>query len=316
MNSRLINNYSMPVLDNSLSYWSMHFIAVLECLANHKTLGYPAHKLHEYPIFSLANMKGHYPNYFFDEMSKFIQNWGMQYFIVHFLNHKMGLDIVDKIKENLDDLFNIPNYKDYDKFEFYVSGIDSDLGKNIHEKYDEIYPKNLNLTIEQKLLLERNSDFCLVLKNTQENKNIGIFGELEGNYGGRLFQDGFWGKKSKFCVIGIGAVNGKNKGVFYIERYFYLGKYPKLNILFERSNYIVYDFHRVVNEFRAIFIYGSQYKSFQSDQSFKFLVDLIIENWNRPVGDILNKLYSYKCDSDELIGEMAKPILLISSMDS
>lgn len=316
MNNRLIHHYSMPISDNSLSYWSMHFIAVLECLANHKTLRYPACKLYEYPIFSLANMKGYYPNSFFDNMASFIQNWGMQYFIVHFLNHKISLELVDKIKENLDGLFNILNYKDYDDFEFYVSGIDSELGKNISERYDEIYPKHFNLTVENKSFLERNSDFCLVLKSTQEGKNIGIFGELEGNYGEKLFQDSFWEGKSDFCVIGIGAVNGKNKG-YYLENYLYRGQYPKLNILFEKSNHIIHDFYRVVNEFGYIFYQGVNYKNFHPDSSFRFLIDMIIQNWNAPVRNILDKLYLYKTDSDELIGELEnKPILLISSMDN
>ena len=316
MNNRLIHHYSMPISDNSLSYWSMHFIAVLECLANHRTLEYSSQKLYGYPIFSLAKMKGYYPNSFFDRMAVFIQNWGMQYFIVHFLNHKFGLDIVDKIKENLDDLFNIKNYKDYDGFEFYISGFDSELGKNICEKYNEIYPNNFDLTPEEKLYLERNSDFCLVLKNTIKDKSIGIFGELEGNHGEKLFQDSFWERKSNFCVIGIGAIDGKNKG-YYLERYLYRSLYPKLNILFEKSNYIINDFYRVINEFQIIFYQGSQYKNFHPDASFRFLIDKIIQSWDFPVGSILNELYSYKSDSNELIGGLDnKPILLIPSIDS
>lgn len=315
MKREFIYSYNMPIFDNSLSYWSMHFIAVLECLAYHKTLQYPARKLYHYPIFSLANMKGSYQNGFFDQMARAIQNWGMQYFIIQYLNHKIGLDIVDKIKENLDGLFNIVNYKNYDDFEFYVSGLDSELSKDISKRYDEIYPKTFDLDFRSKNLLENNSDFCLVLKNTEEDKNIGIFGEIEGNYGEKLFKDSFWEEKSELCVLGIGTIQGNKKGIYYLEPYWYKSKHPKLNIIFERENYIVNDFYRVINEFQVIFNYGPQYKNFLKHEPFGFLVDMIIERWNLPVEDILNQLYEYKKPSDELIGEMEdKPLNLIPSI--
>ncbi len=239
----LINEYNMPIYDNLLSYWSMHFISVLECLAYHKNLQFRPIIIPEtQTISSLALMKGNHPNSFFDIMANSISNWGMQYFMVHYLNHKISLDLVDRIKEQLDDLFNIPNYKDYDDFEFYISGCDSELTKDISKYYDEIYPKIFELDFLSKDYLIRNSDICLVLKDTQNDKNIAIFGEIEGNDGDRLFNNKFWNGKSDFCVLGIGAVNGYGKGKFYIERYLHHGIYPKLNIIFKKNSYVVRDF--------------------------------------------------------------------------
>ena len=58
-------------------------------------------------------------------------------------------------------------------------------------------------------------------------------------------------------------------------------------------------------------------KTFQVGNSFGFLIDMILQDWNAPVGNILDKLYSYKTDSDELIGELEnKNILFISSMNN
>lgn len=314
----LIHEYNMPFSDNSISYWSMHFISVLECLAYHKNLTYPAIRS-DGTISSLARMKGNYPNSFFDIMINYISNWGMQYFMVHYLNHEISLCIVDKIKENLDDLFNIPNYKDYDGFEFYISGHDSELSNNINERYDEIYPKEFELNFLEKGNLIRNSDICLVLKNTKQNRNIAIFGEIEGNHGYRLFQDSFWNGKSDFCVIGIGAVDGNKKGNFYLEKYLYVGKYPKLNIIFEKDSFVVRDFYYVLNEFKQIFNYGASYTYYGDNTNYRYIVnEIIIKNWNNSMLYILEQLYNLKnTNNNELIGEIDKgAVKLIVPMDN
>lgn len=316
----LINEYNMPIYDNSLSYWSMHFISVLECLAYHKNLQFRPIIIPEtQTIGSLALMKGNYPNSFFDIMVNYISNWGIQYFMVHYLNHEINLDLVDKIKEQLDDLFDIPNCKDYDDFEFYISGHDSELTKDISKYYDEIYPKNFELDFLSKNYLIRNSDICLVLKDTQNGKNIAIFGEIEGNDGYRLFNNKFWDGKSDFCVLGIGAVAGHQKGKFYIEKYFHHGIYPKLNIVFEKNSYVVRDFLHVINEFRYIFNYGTKHINYSDNSNFCYIVNkVIIKNWDMPILYILDLLYKIKNTSNEqLIGEVEKgDIKLITPMDN
>lgn len=316
----LINEYNMPIYDNSLSYWSMHFISVLECLAYHNNLQFRPIIIPEtQTIGSLALMKGNYPNSFFDILANYIRNWGMQYFMVHYLNHKISLDLVDRIKEQLDDLFNILNYKDYDDFEFYISGHDSELTKDISKYYDEIYPKNFQLDFLSKKNLINNSDICLVLKDTQNNKNIAIFGEIEGNNGDKLFTNDFWNRKSDFCVLGIGAVDGHQKGKFYIQRYLHHGIYPKLNIIFEKNSYVVRDFFHVINEFRDIFNYSTEYINHSDNSNLRYIVnEIIIKNWNESILYILDQLYYIKHDSGkQLIGEVEKgDIKLIVPMDN
>lgn len=316
----LINEYNMPIYDNSLPYWSMHFISVLECLAYHKNLQYrPIIIPKTQTIGSLTMMKGTYPNSFFDNMANYISNWGMQYFMVHYLNHKINLNIVNKIKEQLDDLFNITNYKDYNDFEFYISGHDSELAKDISQYYDEIYPKTFKLDFLSKNDLIRNSDICLVLKDIQNNKNIAIFGEIEGNHGDKLFTNDFWNGKSDFCVIGIGAVDGHQKGKFYIERYLHNGIYPKLNIIFEKNSYVVRDFFHVINEFRYIFNYGIKHINYSDNSNFRYIVnEIIIKNWTASIVYILDQLYKIKNNSgNQLIGEIKKgDVKLIVPMDN
>lgn len=309
----LINEYNLPIFDNSPSYWSMHFISILECIAYHKNLQYPAIRLNQ-TISSLAMMKGYYPNSFFDFMITYIQNWGMQYFMVHFLNHEINLSVVNHIKSELDDLFDIPNFQDYNDFEFYISGHDSELSINIQDKFDEIYPKNFDLNILEKENIITNSDICLVLKS--DDRNIAIFGEIEGNYGDKLFQDSFWNYKSKFCVLGIGAVAGHSKGKFYIEKYIHLGKYPKINVIFEKSSYVVHDFYNILSEFRHIFNYGKSYYGYQGN--FGYIInEIIIKNWNESILYILDLLYRLKDNSDSLLGEIAEgEIKLITPFDT
>lgn len=286
----LLNEYNMPIYDNSLSYWSMQFISILECLVYHKNLQFRAVG-DSHSISSLATMKSQYPNSFFDLMANSIQNWGMQYFMVHFLNHRMGLKIVDGIKENLDGLFNIPHYQNYNDFRFYISGLDSELPSKISRRYDEIYPRYTELDFLEKDYLVKNSDFCLILKDTDEDKNIAIFGEIEGNHGDKLFQDSFWNHKPNLCVLGIGAVDGYKKGVFYIEEFLYKGKYPKLNVLFEKNSFVVRDFYFVINEFRIIFNYGKSHISYHENSNYSYIVnEIIIKNWNNPIGVVLNIL--------------------------
>lgn len=312
----LLNEYNMPIYDNSLSYWAMHFISVLECLMYHKNLEFPAIRI-EQSISSLALMKGNYPNSFFDKLSNYIKNWGMQYFMVHFLNHKMSLNIVDNIKNKLDYFFNIPNYQDYDDFEFYISGHDTELSKNLDNRYDEIYPNNFDFNFIDKDNLIANSDICLILKNNEEDRNIAIFGEIEGNHGDKLFNDSFWFGKSNYCVLGIGAVEGHQKGKFYIEAFLFLGKYPKINLLFEKNNYVIRDFWAVISEFQSIFNYAAKYRNHHIS-NFSYIVnEVIVKNWNEPILDVLNILYELKDNRSNLLGEIDKgEIKLIMPMDN
>ncbi|MEG9489318.1 hypothetical protein [Mannheimia indoligenes] len=316
----LINEYNMPIYDNSLSYWSMHFISVLECLVYHNNLQFRPIIIPEtQTVSSLATMKSNYPNSFFDVMANYISNWGIQYFMVHYLNHEIGLELVDKIKEKLDDLFNIPNYKDYSDFEFYISGHDSELSKNIEGRFDEVYPKNFDFNLLEKRNLIKNSDICLVLKNYQNDQNIAIFGEIEGNHGDKLFTDSFWNGKSDFCVIGIGAVDGYQKGKFYLERYLHKRIFPKLNIIFEKNSYVVRDFLHTINEFRYIFNYGLEHKNYSDNSNYSYIVnEIIIENWNMSILYILDQLYQIKNTSnEELVGEVERGnIKLIVPMDN
>ena len=307
---------NLGIIDSSISYWALHFISILECLSHHKNLMFPAHKLKDFPILQLSHMKGNYPNSFWDQMENYMRNWGFQYFFVHFLNQNLGLNIVDKLKERLDDYFHIRSTFDYDDFKFFVSGTDSRLSLNLNKRYDEVYPKQFNLSTIQISNLESYSDFCLILKNNDEDQNIGIFGEIEGLHGEKLLTDSFWiDRKSEHCVIGLGTISGKDPNQIYIQDYFVKNRYPKVIVLFEQSHYIVQDFHYTLREFKSMFDRGIYYKCYSKDESFIFLVNYIIQNWNTPVKDILNFLYQY-INTRDLIGSVEDESLnLIPSID-
>ncbi len=308
---------NLGIIDSSISYWALHFYSILECLSSHKTLTYPAHNLKSFPIWSLSNMKGHYPNSFWDDMERSMRNWGSQYFFIHFLNQNLGLPIVNELKSRLDDLFYVRKTFNYNSFEFFVSGKDSRLFLNLNKRYDEIYPKNFNLSPLQILDLENYSDFCLVLKNTEENKNIGIFGEVEGWHGEKLLRNSFWDqRKSQHCVMGVGAINGTDKKL-YMETFYHQGKFPKIIVLFEQSHFIISDFYNILQEFRNMFYQGAYYKCYSRDESIIFIINYIISNWNEPVGTILSFLRSQIYENRNLVGIIEdEKIEIIPSIDA
>ena len=202
---------------------------------------------------------------------------------------------------------------EWDKYWFYVSGVDSKLSKDLNGRFDQIFPKKAGLFSPVVDTVIRNSDLCLVLKNTKEDINIGIFGEVEGNKGYKLESNNFWDDKSDYCVFGIGVTKGNNKQC-YIDTYDYRGA-PKVNILFEADHHVVSDFHRVLGAMENLFHNGPRTHFDTLDEEFGFFINHIKLNWGRPANEIVNFFYKF-IDYNDYIGKVDGSLPFMSSIQA
>ncbi|WAJ71853.1 hypothetical protein [Catenovulum adriaticum] len=298
------------IITGHKSYWATHFCSFFECLHYH-TLEESPNKLRNYPNWTLSDYRGHIPNNFFHFLKRWVRNWGFQYFMVNYLNQKVGNYIVEELLDKLSYEFGAHFSRDLDKYWFYVSGGDSKLSDDLSGRFDSIFPKKAGLLPPEMKTVIRNSDLCLVLKNTKENVNVGIFGEVEGNKGYKLTTNTFWNNKSDYCVFAIGVEKGSSKEC-YIDVFDYNGA-PKVNIIFEADHYVVRDFHIVLGAMENLFQNGPRAHFDPLEEEFGFFINRIKMNWDQPVSDIVDFFYKF-IDYNDYIGEVDGTLPFMSSI--
>ncbi|ENJ1524192.1 hypothetical protein AB0522_003172 [Vibrio parahaemolyticus] len=300
------------IITEHKSYWATHFCSFFECLHYH-TLQESPNKLKDYPNWTLSDYRGHLPSNFFYYIKQWVRNWGFQYFMVNYLNQRVGNYIVEQLLDRLTNEFDADFSEHLDKYWFYISGVDSRLSNNLSGRFDEIFPKKSGLLPPNIDAVIRNSDLCLVLRDSEEDINVGIFGEVEGNKGYKLETANFWDDKSDYCVFGIGVIKGSDKRC-YIDTYDHAGA-PKVNILFESDHYVVSDFHRVLGAMENLFLNGPRTHFDTLDEEFGFFINHIKLNWSRPVNEIVDFFYKF-IDYNDYIGEVDGTLPFMSSIQA
>jgi len=300
------------LIESHKSYWATHFCSALECVHHHSIEQSPQ-KLPQFPNWTLSDLRGNLPTNFFYHLKRFIYNFGFQYFATHYLNQRLGNTIVDaligKLQEHFDVKFNVK----LNNYWFFVSGWDSKLSGNLNGQFDEIFPRKSGMQPPVIYEVIKNSDICLVLYNSEEKCNVGIFGEIEGNKGYKLSTNNFWINKSDYCVFAIGVVKGKNKES-YIETHYCNGA-PKINILFEAEHHVVSDFHLVVDCLELLLLQGPSSKQNPRDEEFGFFVNHLKINWNKPVIEILSFFHSM-IDYNEFVGKVDGSLPFMASIQA
>lgn len=276
-------------------------------------INYSPRKLPQFPNWSLSDMRGNLPHNFFNNIKNWIYNWGFQYFLVHFLNQKSGNNVVEMLLQKLSKEFNVNFSRNLNRYWFYISGWDSHLNTNLNGRFDQIFPSKAGLLNPDINQVIKKSDICLVLINEKENVNLGIFGEIEGNKGRKLFSNSFWNDRSDYCVYSFGVVKGKSKAC-YAEVYYY-NSAPKVNIIFEADNFVVSDFYLSVNKIEMLFQSGPSYYVQERDEEFGFFMDYFIKHWNTPIIEVLDFMYKF-IDYNDYIGKVDGSLPFMSSLQA
>lgn len=306
------NSISKPInlspISSYRSYWATHFYAILNCLYKHKGLEYSFLKLDSNPK-TLATMRGSLPYNFFFKIKQHIINWGFQYYLVNFLNYQNGSKfIVERLITEIEYRYNVVFSNYLENYKFYVSGQDSELLSQLHKIEFDIFPKGKYILEYERNNILRFSDLCLLLTDEQGSK-VGIFGEVEGLRGNSLKKISYWEGKQDAIVFGLGvSQNSQNDQITY-DYYNH-----KIIITFDVKNQIITDFYDVIDTFEHIFLSypncRSLYKRIPSYAEFDFFLDLIIKNWNKPIGILLFELEDY-IHPDDIVGDVQEQNLSI-----
>jgi len=301
------------VIEESKSYWATHFCSLLECLHYHTQLQHNASHLPQYPSWSLSDMRGNLPNNFFYMLKNHIYNWGFQYFIVNFLNQKSGSMIVEKLIEELSNSYNIKFSNNLTCYYFYISGYDSKLSIDLESRFSEIFPRKVGLALPVIPDVIKNSDICLVLKDSVENINVGIFGEVEGHKGHKLKWESFWRNKSDYCVFAIGVIKSECNGC-YLDVFNDLNA-PKVNLYFEAKHFVVDDFRQAVDYIEQLFLSGPKTMLHIKDEELGFFVDYIKNNWNKPVIELIGFIKKF-INFNDYVGKIDGRLPFVTSIQA
>jgi|GEM_PF-2437111 len=306
--SHLAQTLPQPVIDAPKSYWASHFYAVLQCLHYQRNLDYKPSNLRTFPHWTLASLRGTMETNFFNQLRAKIQNHGFEYFLINFLNLKLGSYIVDSLIKRVLELWGEEYSPTRYEYMFYIAGKDSALSDGIDFRFVDIFPDGS--PFEKEEVIER-ADLCLVLTDKINGIKNAIFGEVEGNNGNDLLLASYWRRRPRLSVfsIGIGRKYGQSNGnESYIVNnvHDYLAR---VHIHFESNHYVVIDFEETIDFFHHIFLMGPNSRYTHREDEFLFFADMIAKNFETPMPQLLSLLYSYVDGRDTV--HWAQPALPI-----
>lgn len=250
---------------------------------------------------------------FFNQIESYMRNWGVQYFLVNFFNQKLGAEIIEKLILNIEELYAVKFSRGLEYFSFHVSGSDSSLSADLSGFFSEVFPRAVDgLAVSPDLLIAY-SDICLVLANQETGVKVGIFGEVEGIYGNKLRNESYWKRKQDLCVFGIGVVDGDQKLVYFENTCF--NGVCKVNLFFERSNFVVSDFGVVLGIFKMLFLNGPQTDLNISDEELGFFVDLVKKSWSKNISELMANLRQY-LSYDDVVGFNLDGLSIVADLQS
>ncbi len=252
------------------------------------------------------------PLNFFNQIERYIENWGVQYFLSNFFNQKLGGNVVKELISRIEKAYSVSFDKSLDHFSFHVSGNDSNISSNLRERFSEVFPSCLNGQFATVDDLIAQSDLCLILSNSQ-NVKVGLFGEIEGIYGNKLRTESYWVKKHDFCIFGIGVVDGSQK-VVYFQEGFFNGIY-RINLFFERTNFVVTDYKIALGAIKRLFLEGPGAIFYSQDEEFEFFLNKIKIHWSSNMNKLMDELKLF-ISPEDVVGFNGGVLEIVTDLQS
>jgi hypothetical protein len=275
----------------------MHAAAALICLHDQNCIAdRPSKLVVHYPNWSLCAYRGAIANGKFAAIKHHIRNFGTQYLTADILSN----DIIGINAELLDQLSYIHDVRLGKVLACYVSGLDSSMGTRFLEQCRARVLGDRRYSVQAMKPQVEHTDLCLVVSDaTDPDKQIAIFGEVEGNHGQKMLKDSYWDGKSKFAHFGIGMVP-KQKEPSAIQN-----RDKKVLVTLSGGAFSVLgDFHKMIDILEAFILHGpngiDSYKQMMQPAMLD-VISLLSECWQRPIGDALKFLgYAF----DEVTGQV------------
>lgn len=290
MSSNLVELIEPSIIGDLKSYWAMHFCSILETLYEHKQLEFNLQqKIPQHQPRTLSNFVGTIERGFFARIREHVNNWGLQYFLCHYLMSSEGESIFKAIVNEVSNNYSIDLLQDMESYGVFVCGIDSYSGEQFLKNTNAEIFGYTEKTIQNVWEDIKYVDLCILIKR-QSNNNIdsALLGEVEGNKAAKLLGKSFWEKKPSLCLFGIGVKKGEPNIARYNVRY---GEGVK-TVITLGSNYPVIDDFQVAIGIMEIFLSMNHQHKISKIPGQIAIVDIIRDYWYLPIDKLIIQLRS------------------------
>lgn len=296
----LVNIVQPGIIADQKSYWAMHFCSILETLHQQKQLKYSFRRsIPDEAPHSLANLVANTPPSFFGQLKGSITNFGLQYFLAHYLMSYEGRNAVIALLNGIANAYDVDLAGNLSSFGVSVCGVDSYSGQQFLQNTDAVIFGYNEHTLQNVWRDINYVDLCILLERNSFPHKIAILGEVEGNNGIKLLRDSFWGQKSSFCSFGIGVVTN-DSGQMAIQTFQSLSGLKTILTL-SSSFSVVEDFKIAIDTLDVLFSMRP-YIKIPLHAGMEDVVNMIRHRWNHPVEDLIGDLKSMitRLDSTEV----------------
>ncbi|MGZ0008308.1 hypothetical protein [Burkholderia gladioli] len=229
-----------------------------------------------------------------------MQNFGLQSLLCHYLVSNEGRPIFNDIVAKISDLHNFDFLSETQEYGVFISAKDFRSGEQFISENNPILLGWGQLQHNDAIAKVSYADLCILLKGV--DKNFGILGEVEGNYGGELLLKSFWTrKKGEYYSFGIGVTQHPKRfasmpqasltppditGQWINTEYGW-----KYVVVIDSENSVVRDFHNAIGTIQTLMTLGPSQRA-NYDPSLLPVLSLIKTRWDSNILELIAELRS------------------------
>lgn len=278
------------LIQNETSYWAMHFCAVLEAMRQQNQLAFSFHRsIPEELPHTLANLVANTPTGFFALLKASVTNFGMQYFLAHYLVSYEGRVPLVALLNAIANAYDVDLVGSMISYEIHVCGADSRSGRAFLEGLNAVIFGYTDQTIQQAWEDVKHVDLCIVIHRAAPLPKLAILGEVEGNHGAQMLKSPYWSGTASFCAFGIGVVLSDRKNMEL--QTFRTPTGPKSVLTLSSTHYVVSDFKIAIDVLEVLFSMNHK-QNIPLHLGMDTVVKMIRDYWNKPVDDLIAALRS------------------------
>lgn len=303
----LVSIIEPSIIGDQTSYWAMHFCAVLEAMRQQNQLQYSFDKsIPDGDPHTLANLVAHTPTWFFPMLKNYLSNFGLQYFLSHFLMSYEGRQAVVALLDAIANAYDVDLVGAMESYEVYVCGSDSRDGRQFLESLNAQIFGCDDITTQEALERIKHVDLCIVINRIDPLPRLALLGEVEGNHGAQMLRGSYWTGTASLCVFGVGVVQNDSQQMEIQTIKALTG--AKSVLTMSSSHHVVSDFIQAISVFEILFFMSHQQK-IPLFPGMDVVVNLIRDHWNKPVDDLIALLRTLinKYESGSVQNQIALP---------
>lgn len=273
----------------------MHYCSILESLYEHKQLEKAFTNVMHNPMrASLASYAGTVGHSHLTHLKNYIQNWGLQYFLSHYLLTAEGFNIIKMLLDDISSNYSFDIMNNMESYGVFVSGRDSNSGDSFLKTTDAEIFGHHGATIKNSYDKLCNTDLCILIKYKSLNeRTIALFGEVEGNVYSGMHKKSYWDeKKSQYCYFGF-CVTSSNSG-------FHKPTYENIRTNTGVKSYVrLFTEHNIIDDFRLAISYLEIFFSLTPSHKLNYYVGqkeialLVRDYWNKPLYELISFLRQF-----------------------